>query len=339
MSKAGESGAAARSRSAAPRANPAAATDGLSLLAKAREGRFPGTLYLDGPGEALKAAVLAGLRHAWALAVPEAAVARILRPGEDDVDAMLNAYHGVSMFTPRELTIVLDIEELARSDKKVAALAAGLARPGGESTLVLVESAADTVRKSLEPLRAACQVRCSAPDPVPPQQLLAWGDVRLAAAGVTASAPALQALLALCEGEPVAFFNELSKLPALAEDGRVGEAQVALLERPVVGADLPDYLAALAAGDPGLAQRRLGRLLAAGEGEGAILFALSNLVGGAFGGWSKHPGASAALGRRLGPGRLARALDAVYRAEAAWKTGRLDAAAALEQATREVAGA
>lgn len=269
--------------------------------------------------------------------MPEAAVARILRPGEDEVDAMLNAYHGVSMFTPRELTIVLDIEELARSEKKIAALAAGVARPGGESTLVLVESAAEAPRKSLEPLRAACGARWEAA-PVTPVQLLVWGEMRLAAAGVSAERPVLQSLLARCEGESVAFFNELSKLPAMAEGGRVEEKHVAQLMRPTVGAGLPDYLAALAAGDVAVAQTRLGRLLAAGEGEGAILFALSNLVGGAFGGWAKDRAASAALGRRLGPGRLARALDACYRAEAAWKTGRLDAVTALEQATREVAG-
>jgi len=265
-------------------------------------------------------------------------VSRVLRPGEDDIDAMLNAYHGVSMFTPRELTIVLDIEELARSDKKVAALAAGLSRPGGESTLIVVESAADTPRKSLDPLRAACAAYWSAA-PVTPPQLVAWGEARLAAWGLTAEGRVLQHLLSRCEGESVAFFNELSKLPALAEDGRVTEAHVDALMRPTVGAEVSGYLAAIAAGQSAVAQSRLGRLLAAGEGEGAVLFALSNLVGGAMGGWAKDRAASAALGRRLGPGRLARALDAVYRAEAAWKSGRLGAVTALEQATREIASA
>lgn len=262
----------------------------------------------------------------------------MLRPGDDDIDAILNAYHGVSMFTPRELTIVLGIEELARSEKKVAALAAGLARPGGESTLIVVESAADSSRKTLEALRAACRARWSA-DPVTPPQLIAWGEARLAAWRLTAERGVLEHLLSRCEGESVAFFNELSKLPALAESGRVSEAHVDALMRPVVGAEISGYLAALAAGQSASAQSRLGRLLSAGEGEGAILFALANLVGGAMGGWAKDRAASAALGRRLGPGKLARALDAVYRAESAWKSGRLDAVTALEQATREVASA
>jgi DNA polymerase III delta subunit len=45
------------------------------------------------------------------------------------------------------------------------------------------------------------------------------------------------------------------------------------------------------------------------------------------------------LGRRLGPPALARAMDALYRAEAAWKGGRADPVAVLEQATRVLCAA
>jgi len=48
--------------------------------------------------------------------------------------------------------------------------------------------------------------------------------------------------------------------------------------------------------------------------------------------------ASFALARRRNPAARAQALDAVYRAEAAWKGGRADVRTALEQATREVVG-
>jgi len=44
----------------------------------------------------------------------------------------------------------------------VAALAAGLAAPSGGSCLVLHESESDTLRKSLEPLRAAASLRWNA---------------------------------------------------------------------------------------------------------------------------------------------------------------------------------
>jgi hypothetical protein len=70
-----------------------------------------------------------------------------------------------------------------------------------------------------------------------------------------------------------------------------------------------------------------------------VLFALTNLVGGALGGWARQRELSSALGRRLGPGGLARCMDALYRAEAAWKGGRADVVAVLEQATRVVSGA
>lgn len=55
------------------------------------------------------------------------------------------------------------------------------------------------------------------------------------------------------------------------------------------------------------------------------------------GGWAKWRDASFALARRRSPAARAEALDAVYRAEAAWKGGRADVRTALEQATREVA--
>jgi hypothetical protein len=100
---------------------------------------------------------------------------------------------------------------------------------------------------------------------------------------------------------------------------------------------LPQYLAAVGEGNEALASRRLGRLLAAGENEGSILWALSNLVGGALGGWTKFREPAGALGRRLGRARLLHAMDAMYRAEAAWKGGRADAVAVLEQATRVLA--
>ena len=111
-----------------------------------------------------------------------------------------------------------------------------------------------------------------------------------------------------------------------------------MLLRPAVGADLPGYLAAVAMGDAALAARCLGRLLATGISEGTVLFALSNLVGGALGGWTRQRELSEALRRRRAPHELALALDAVYRAEAAWKGGRADVIAVLEQATQAVAG-
>jgi DNA polymerase III delta subunit len=329
--------AAAKPRASSVRA--AAPADGLALLDAAAEDRFPSSLYVEGPDEALKAAFLAELRRAWAAAVPEAPAAHVMHPGDDEVDAILAAYHGISMFTPRELILVLEVEDLSKSEKRVSALAAGVSRPAGGSCIVLVESLAENPRKSLEPLRAACATRWRA-EKLPPGDLLTWGTRRLAAAGLTAEPGALEALLEVCEQEAVAYFNELGKLVGWsAAAGRVTKADVERLSRPVIGADLAEYLAAVAAGQAGLAAKRLGRLMAAGENEGGVMFALGNLVGGALGGWAMptNKALSPVLARRRSRAELADALDAVYRAEAAWKGGRADVLSALEQATREVA--
>src|SRR5262245_569323 len=75
----------------------------------------PATLYLEGPEESIKAALLAEIRHAWAERCPEAPAARVFRAAESGVDEILAAFLGVSLFAPRELSIVLDIEDLGRS--------------------------------------------------------------------------------------------------------------------------------------------------------------------------------------------------------------------------------
>jgi DNA polymerase III delta subunit len=172
------------------------------------------------------------------------------------------------------------------------------------------------------------------------QALLRWGQRRLAAAGAEAEPGALEALLATCERDALAFLNEVGKLAVLAgREGRVAHAHVQALTAPRLGADLPDFLLAVASGDAAAAAQRLERLLAAGESEGAVLWALGNLVAGSVGGWSRWKDLAFLLARRRRPHELARALDAVYRAESAWKAGRTDARSALEQATREVASA
>jgi DNA polymerase III delta subunit len=338
-SKAGSAGGDAPPATRARRGAPGAARAGerlasAALLERFDRGAFPSSLYLEGPSEPLKAALLAELRHAWAANVPQAPAARVFRAAESSVEEILGAFQGVSLFTPRDLIVVLEVEDLGRSEKRLDALAHGLATPAGESCLVLVESEGDTPRKSLEPLRAACAARWTA-DPPGRAELLAWSRRRLAREGVEAEAGVIEAVIDACEGEPLACLNELGKLTAYAAmSGRLTRDDVANVLRPLLGAGLPEYLGAVSIGSGALAAQRLSRLLASGVGEGAVLFALSNLVGGALGGWTRNPGLSAALRRRLSPGELARAMEALYRAEAAWKGGRADSIAVLEQATR-----
>jgi DNA polymerase III delta subunit len=287
----------------------------------------------------LKAALLAELRRAWARTCPEAPLARVFQAGETGVEEILAAFQGTSLFSPRELILVLEVEDLGRSDRRVAALAAGLAVPSGGSCLVLHESDSDTFRKSLEPLRAASSLRWCATVPEGPE-LLRWGRCRLAAADLDVEPGVIEAVADACEGDPLTFFNELEKLDVVAPlaDGRrlITRAAAEAILKPVRDADLSEYLSAVALGSPEPARRALARLLTAGVGEGLVLFALANLVGGALGGWAREPEWSAALARRCPPRGLARLLDAVYRAEAAWKSGRADVVAVLEQSTRAV---
>jgi len=301
------------------------------------KGEFPRSIYLEGPAEAIKTALLAELKRAW-LAHNAGAPPSVFRAAEAGVDKILAAYQSTSLFNARELVIVLDVEDLGRSEKRVSALAGGIEGTGGGSCLVLVESAGDTVRKSLDPLRAVCADHVIAAG-LTRAELKAWGERSFARENVAIEAGAIQAIVDACEGDPLSYFNELQKLAGWAGDGgRITVNNVTDLLRPVVGADLPEFLSAVALGNPALASQRLGRLLAAGAGEGAVLFALSNLVGGAMGGWARWRELSDAYRRRVPPRELNRALDAVYRAESAWKGGRADVVALLEQTTRALSG-
>lgn len=312
--------------------------DEAALVARFERDRFPSSLYLDGPDESLKAAILAEARHAWARACPESPHPHVFRAAEDGVEEILAAYQGASLFAPRELILVLDVEGLGRSERAVRALAEGVTRPAGASCIILSESASDSPRKALEPLRAACAARLTA-FPLARRALIAWGQRRATREEVAVEDGILESLAAACENDPSEFFNELEKLlTCVGPSRRITREEAARLLRPVADADLFDFLAAVAAGDPSLAGRRLARVLASGEGEGTVLFSLVNLVGGALGGWSRWRELSMALARRSAPTDLARALDALYRAESAWKGGRADVVAALEQVTREISG-
>lgn len=317
---------------------PAPGAGSAALLEGFDRGTFPPSLYLEGPCEPVRAALLSELRAAWAVHVPDAPVGRVFLASESSVEEVLAACQGASLFASRELSIVLEVEDYGKSEKRVAALAVGVARGAPGACVVMVESTADSARKTLDPLRAACTSRWSAEHPER-AELLAWGVRRLRRQRATAEAGVLEKVADACEGDPLAFFNEVDRLAAFATDAPLSAADAAAVLQPVVGADLPEFLSAVALGYPRLATQRLGRLLAAGVSEGSIVFALSNLVGGALGGWARERELSAVLRRRLEPGDLARALDAMYRTEAAWKGGRVDVVAALEHATRALSGA
>ena len=75
----------------APRPRSAASRSGgpiaiAALFERIDRADFPASLYLDGPSEPLKAALLAELRHAWSKSLPSAQPARVFRAAESSVE-------------------------------------------------------------------------------------------------------------------------------------------------------------------------------------------------------------------------------------------------------------
>ena len=80
---------------------------------------------------------------------------------------------------------------------------------------------------------------------------------------------AIATVVNACEGDPRAYFSELAKLCTWSgPDSTLRTADVATLLRPVVGAELPEYLGAVALGRVSTASQRLTRMLAAGVSDG-----------------------------------------------------------------------
>src|SRR3989442_5525595 len=133
---------AARSRAGNPSAPRAPAGDRASRTARSinpfevlDRGRFPATLYLEGPSEPFKAALLSDLKAAWAAECPESPLPHVFRAAETSVEEILATFQGTSLFSPRELSLVLEIEDLAPSAKRIQALAKGISRPNESSCL------------------------------------------------------------------------------------------------------------------------------------------------------------------------------------------------------------
>ena len=272
-SRAGDAAAPAR-RAPRPRAGVdparAAASDAPALLARFDRGDFPATLYVEGPSEALKAALLAELR------------ARLGPPRAGRADRAGTARRRERRRRdPRRLPGRLAVRP-ARADHRARdrgpraqreerrRAGRGAVPAGGGACLVLVESAADNPRKSLDRLRAACAARWVA---LPPdrRELLAWGARRLAARG--------RRRPRRVRSKRRATRAKATRSPSSTSSRSwarwAGTGQRIRRERrrrrccaPWWAPDLPEYLSAVALGDAGAAAQRLGRLLATGESEG-----------------------------------------------------------------------
>lgn len=319
----GKTGARRAPAAAAPRAGGPAACE--AWLARAAES--PGTTYLAGNDESLKAEILHALKEAWILAVPDSPPS-VLRAGEAGPSNVLGAVQGGSLFASRSLVIVLRVEDWARSQAVPIAVGQALAQIPPENLLVFVESAGDSERKHLNPLRAAC-ARVFALDGLPPSELRHWADRHAGRQGLALEPDAWDALFELPRLDAGEVFNELDKLAAWAGPGAaVTREQALAIVHPAGGATLGDLADAVAERKAALAMDCLLRALEGGESSGSILFQLVTLLAGALrmtgggGGWVRDRRRSGIIASRWSPAEIARGLDLLYRCERAWKTGR-----------------
>ncbi len=309
--------------SAAPRAGgPAACEAWLARVADA-----PGTTYLSGNDEALKAEILAALKEAWNAAVPDAPP-QVFRASEAGPANILAAVQGGSLFQARSLVIVLGAEDWARSANTPIALARALPAIPPENVLVFVEAAGDSERKHLNPLRSAC-ARVFSLDALPPSEIRPWAERHARRQGVTLDPAAWDALMDLPRLDAGEAFNEVDKLAAWAGDGgRVSRETVLALVHPAGGATLADFADAVVARNGALAMDLLLRALEGGESSGSILFQLTSLLSGALrvsgggGGWIRDRRRSGQIAAAWAVADVAKGLDLLYRCERAWKTGR-----------------
>jgi DNA polymerase III delta subunit len=292
-----------------------------------RAAESPGTTYLQGHDEALKAEILTALKEAWLAAVPDAPPT-VLRAGEAGPAGVLNAVQGGSLFATRALVIVLRVEDWARSATVPAAVAQAVANVPPENLLVFVEGAGDSERKHLNPLRGAC-ARIFALDGLATSELRPWAERHAARQELTLAPDAWDVLFELPRLDTGEVFNELDKLAAWAgPGGRATGEQVARLVHPAGGATLGALADAVVERRGDRAMDCLLRALEGGESAGGVLFQLVTLLSGALrlrgggGGWVRDRLRSSRVAASWRPDEIARGIDLLYRCERSWKTGR-----------------
>ena len=298
---------------------------------------LPSSLYLSGSDEAAKAEILAALKERWAEQRPDVPPI-VLRAGEVGVDRVLAEAQGASLFVPASFVMVLNVEEWTRSARTVEAAAAGTAGVPSGNVLAFVESAAETERKTLAGLRAACAMRLEI-EPPPPEILSRWAARKLERSGVRAGADVVALILDASRLETGEVMNEVEKLADWAgPGGQLSRAEAERVLRPMHSGSLSALSRAVAEGRADAAVDHLLRSLEAGESEGTVLFQLQTLVAGALRlkshqwGWIRDRDNSERLARGRSLSALSADLDLLYRVERSWKSGRADVETLLVRA-------
>jgi DNA polymerase III delta subunit len=294
-----------------------------------RQGPLPATLYLGGRDEAAKAEALERLKQRWETDNPGIAPT-VHRASEAGVAQVMADAQGGSLFAPVVFVEVLNVEEWTRSPRTVAAAAEGAGRVPAGNLLVLVESAADSDRKNLAPLKTACEAHVAL-DGLTPEELASWGLEHLQRRGVKAELAALEAVLEASRLETAEVLNELDKLADWAgPGGMISRKDAVEILRPLHAGRVTALARAVGEGNAEEAVDQLLRSLESGEREGNILFQLQTLFTGALRlksghwGWIRDRENSARLAKTRSETELSAGLDLLYRVERAWKSGRGD---------------
>jgi DNA polymerase III delta subunit len=305
---------------------------------------LPASLYLGGRDEAAKAEALERLKERWEINNP-GIPPNVHRASESGVARVMNDAQGGSLFAPVVFVEVLNVEEWARSTRTVEAAAEATGRVPSGNILVLVESGAETERKNLEPLKAACQAHVSI-DSLSPEELANWGIEHLKRRGVKAELPALEAVLEASRLETSEVLNELGKLADWAgPKGKITREDALGILRPVHAGRIAALARAVGEGNQEEAVDQLLRSLESGEREGNILFQLQTLYTGALRlksgqwGWIRDRENSSRLAKGRNEEELSAGLDLLYRVERAWKGGRGDIRTLMVRAVVGLTGA
>ena len=295
-----------------------------------REGaeKLPPLTLASGSEDFLRDRVVSAFR---AGGVDEGAEFQRLEGDSVDASQLAEALASVSLFGGSRRVWIREASRLEKSaEEALLAWESG----GGEGARVLVTTArAIPELKTLQSLASrATVVSCDASD----AEVLRWAGRMAEEAGLKLPGGALEAIVSRA-ANLLALSHEIEKLRVhAAPDGRLPAAALETLAGARTTASAERWAAAVIAGDAKTARAEAAALDAEGIGGTACLWAVAERALGVLDPqpWAYRRGGA---GTPLSPAAARRALDAVYRADRALKSGEVKDQELREFVEREIA--
>jgi DNA polymerase III delta subunit len=311
------------------RADTLAAPDAEPLL-RGSAAEMPALTLASGAEDFLRDRVVAAFR---AGGDAEGAEFRKLEGDSVDASGLAEALASISLFGGSRR---IWIREVSRLEKAAEEALLGWAAGTGEGARVLATTARAVAElKTLQSLAAcALVVSCDATD----TEARRWAERLAGEAGLKLPAGALEAIAARAPNL-LALSHEIDKLRVhAAPDGRLPARALEILAGARTTASAERWAAAVIAGDTRTARAEAAALDAEGVGGTACLWAVAERALGVldpqpYGGYRRTGGAHVPLS----PSAARRALDAVYRADLALKSGEVKDQELREFVEREIA--